>query len=365
LHAAELRLTSPLDYQVIQRTSREKGKVQITGSIADAAENDTLIEARTISGGVIEKDPAWQTLHAKLRDGTFEAEFEVLSGGWRQLEVRASRGGKAIGAGAVEHVGVGEVFVVAGQSNSANHGEEKQATATKRVASFDGTRWKIGDDPQPGASGSGGSFLPPFADAIVEKFDMPVGLIACGIGATSVREWLPKGATFPNPPTIESRVEKLPTGEWSSKGEAFAHFVARMKYRGPNGFRAVLWHQGESDANQKDTTRTLSGSLYRDYLERVIRDSRREIGWDAPWFVAQVSYHTPGDEASPDIRAAQASLWKDGIALEGPDSDALKGDLRDSNGQGVHFSGKGLREHGARWAEKVIPWLETQIGAKP
>ena len=141
--------------------------------------------------------------------------------------------------------------------------------------------------------------------------------------------------------------------------------VGRMKQMGPHGFRAVLWHQGESDANQQDQTRTLPGNLYREYLERVIKQSRRAIGWEAPWFVAQVSYHVPGDEASPDIRAAQASLWRDGIALAGPDSDALKGDLRENGGKGVHFSGPGLREHAARWVEKVTPWLEQQQAMRP
>jgi hypothetical protein len=135
-----------------------------------------------------------------------------------------------------------------------------------------------------------------------------------------------------------------------------------MKQLGPQGFRAVLWHQGESDANQGDPRCTLPGNLYRRYLEKLIRDSRRQIGWDAPWFVAQATYHVPGDEASADIRAAQKSLWDSGIALEGPDTDALKGNLREQNGQGVHLSGKGLREHAARWVEKVSPWLETQLG---
>lgn len=141
----------------------------------------------------------------------------------------------------------------------------------------------------------------------------------------------------------------------------FSAFSARMRQLGPRGFRAVLWHQGESDANQADPTRTLPGHLYRDFLEQIIRASRREAGWDAPWFVAQASYHVPGDEGSPEIRAAQAALWKNGIALEGPDSDALKGELRDNAGQGVHFSGPGLRELAARWVEKVAPWLEKQI----
>ena len=268
--------------------------------------------------------------------------------------------GKEIALGKVPHVGVGEVFVVAGQSNSANHGEEKQTPQTGLVASFDGTTWRLAEDPQPGASGGGGSFLPPLGDELSRKLGVPIGFVACGIGATSVREWLPKGATFPNPPTIESRVEKRPDGLWMSKGDAYQTFLARMKPLGPRGFRAVLWHQGESDANQKDPNRTLRGDLYRQYLETILRESRREIGWEVPWFVAQASYHVPGDEGSDDIRAAQASLARDGIALEGPDSDALKGELRERGGQGVHFSGKGLREHGAKWAEKVIPWIERQ-----
>ena len=92
--------------------------------------------------------------------------------------------------------------------------------------------------------------------------------------------------------------------------------------------------------------------------------SRKDVGWEAPWFVARASYHAPGDEASPDIRAAQAALWKDGVAREGPDSDALKGELRENGGKGVHFSGPGLREHADRWAKKVGPWLERQTATK-
>ena len=42
----------------------------------------------------------------------------------------------------------------------------------------------------------------------------------------------------------------------------------------PKGFRAVLWHQGESDANQKDPSRKLPGNLYAQYLKRVIRQSQ-------------------------------------------------------------------------------------------
>ncbi len=388
LHAADITLMEPGDYQVYQRNSPLKGDVRVRGTINGSQAAEVKLECRIVTSDSHalrylrdvphdkdvphhkevpddKKDEAnpWQELAVRKDGNAFEATFNAPAGGWYRFELRAMAAGSIIAETAIEHFGVGEVFVVAGQSNSANHGQVKQVTRTKRVSSFNGQRWQIANDPQPGASGNGGSFMPPLGDALVDRFDVPVGFVACGIGASSVREWLPKGETFPNPPTIEARVVKLAESSWASNGDAYAMLVKRMKEIGPNGFRAVLWHQGESDANQRDTTRTLPGKLYREYLEKVIRSTRRDIGLEMPWFVAQVSYHVPGDESSPDIRAAQASLWRDGIAMEGPDSDALKGDLRENDGKGVHFSGRGLVEHSAKWAEKLVPWLEMQLKA--
>ncbi len=355
-----LRIDSPTPYQVVQRNAKNVGVVRVRGKLYEPAKAADGLEYCITA----EKQPReWRKLDAVIQGGAFDATVEVPAGGWYTLGVRASTKGKPVAEATVKRFGVGEVFVVAGQSNSASHGAEKQSTKSKRVSAFNGTDWQLAEDPQPGASGSGGSFLPPFGDAIVEKFGVPVGFAACGVGASSVREWLPKGAAFPNPPTIETNVNKVGDA-WESKGDIYANFRDRMKALGPNGFRAVLWHQGESDANQKDTTRTLNGKLYREYLEKLIRDSRKDIDWDAPWFVAQASYHVPGDEGSVDIRDAQASLWKDKLALEGPDSDALKGEWREDGGKGVHFSGKGLREHAAKWVEKVAPWVEQQPGVK-
>jgi hypothetical protein len=350
-----LTLTSPLDYQVIQRRTRKKGSLSIKGQFAGGQAKKLTVEARLV---VSTRPSKWRALRVSDRDQTFEGQWSVPAGGWHRLEVRAVSGRDTVAETAVEHVGVGEIFVIAGQSNSANHGAEKQIPRTGLVAAFDGQHWQLANDPQPGASGQGGSFIPAFGDAIAEHFQVPVGIVACGVGATSVREWLPKGATFPNPPTLTNHVQQLTDGTWQSKGDIFSTFVNRVKQLGPHGFRAVLWHQGESDANQADPIRTLPGPLYRDYLTRLINDSRREIGWPAPWFVAEASYHQPGDEGSADLRAAQASLWKDGTALEGPDTDSLKGELRENGGKGVHFSGPGLRAHSALWYAKVAPWLE-------
>jgi hypothetical protein len=362
LSAGELQLSSPLDHQVFQRQAVDRGTVILSGTDGIGTDDTLHLETRFIAEG---RPSPWQRIDTPTVKGRFRCSVEMAAGGWFQLEVRRiafDRGGRErhiVAEARVEHVGVGEVFVVAGQSNAANHGEERQTPKSGMVATFDGTRWRPAEDPQPGASGGGGSFLPPFGDALSRRLGVPIGLVACGIGATSVREWLPKGSRFPNPPTLTHRVRRLESGEWESDGAAFETLIGRMAPLGPGGFRAVLWHQGESDANQADASRTLPGPLYRESLTRVITESRRRIGWEPPWFVAQVSYHVPGDEASPDIRAAQAALWRDGIALQGPDSDALKGALRDSGGKGVHFSGPGLREHGKRWADTVGAWMQS------
>ncbi|HWY74154.1 MAG TPA: sialate O-acetylesterase, partial [Verrucomicrobiae bacterium] len=213
----------------------------------------------------------------------------------------------------------------------------------------------------PGAGGTHGSFIPSFGDALNARLGVPIGIVAMGIGSTSVREWLPPGTRLTRLPTITRNVITNSAGQWEAAGHIFTKFANRMKQLGPHGFRAVLWHQGESDANQADPERTLPGGLYQDAMETLIRATRKEAGWEIPWFVAQASYHSPDDPGSPDIRGAQKTLWDSGVALEGPDTDRLTGDLREKAGRGVYLSARGLREHGRLWADKVGPWVEKQV----
>ena len=222
------------------------------------------------------------------------------------------------------------------------------------VTAFDGHAWRIANDPQPGVpdNSSKGSFMPAFGDALYEKYHVPVGIAAAGHGSTSVRQWLPKGARFAVPPTMSKFVHEIEAGVWECDGTLFAGMTERIRQLGPNGFRALLWHQGESDAHQK-AGHEIAPEEYRRMLEPIIRESRREAGWDFPWFVAQVSYHSPSDPSAPEIREAQRALWQSGIAFEGPDTDQLTGTYRQNNGTGVHLGPEGLKAHGKLWAEKV------------
>ena len=180
LRGKGLSIIEPLDYQVFQRRSQAKGDVRIRGTMDEASTNSALFEVRLITDGVTGD---WVKLNVSRQGKQFSSSLELPAGGWYRFELRASLDGNSIAESFVEHIGVGEVFVVAGQSNSANHGEVKQLTKTSRIATFDGQRWQLANDPQPGASGNGGSFLPPLGDALVEKMNVPVGFVACGIRA--------------------------------------------------------------------------------------------------------------------------------------------------------------------------------------
>lgn len=371
VESASLRinLASPLDYQVVQRETRTQGKLIIAGSIVSSVKNgllpDSLSARLTGQSATGDLPGQWQALPFDSRVSAFRGELTIPAGGWYRLELRALQNGVPAATTTVEHVGVGEVFVIAGQSNAANYGEQRQTNLTGLVTAFNATNWQTANDPEPGAGGTKGSFMPLFGDAMARKFHVPIGLVPMAIGSTSVREWLPPGTPLSGLPPLTRNVVTIGSGQWAATGTIFNNFTARMKLLGSHGFRAVLWHQGESDAHQADPTRTLPGELYRQDLELLIRESRTAIGWPAPWFVAQVSYHNPADMASPDIRAAQKALWDAGVALPGPDTDTLTGNLREKNGLGIHLSDQGLHEHARLWAEKVSPWLEQQLAVTP
>jgi hypothetical protein len=357
----KLTLSSPLDYQVFQRQTKAEGKVVIECLVEAAPRgawtNLDGLEARFVGSSA---DTNWQALPFDNRVQHFRTELKMPAGGWYRMEVRLRAHGTNVAERVVEHVGVGEVFVIAGQSNSANHGEEKQHATNVLVVACGNGQWQPAADPEPGASGKGGSFLPAFGDAMAARFGVPIGLVAIGEGSTSVREWLPGGDAMAAPPDTGRNTIYMGSNSWVSSGMLFDRIAGAEKQFGRNGFRALLWHQGESD-NHEPPDRQITPDTYRKYLQRVIEHSRELAGWRVPWFVAQVSYHSPEITGAPELRAAQKSLVTDGIALAGPNTDELGPEFRQNNGKGIHFNARGLQRHGELWAELVGTWLEQQL----
>ncbi len=328
---SDLVITSPRNLQVIQRRTRESGRVLVSGRVNREA---STVEIRFVGAGLDSHLTDWQPLHLQPNTRQFSIWKTLSAGGWYRLEARALKNGNMIAEEKIARFGIGEVFVGAGQSNSTNSGQFKTQQTTGKVSSFSGTDWQLADDPQPGVAdrSQGGSFWPAFGDAMVRQFDVPIGVATTGYGGTSVNQWQPDGDLFRS---------------W---------MMERIHQLGPQGFRAVLWHQGEADVN-------MPAVEYQAKLKNTILASTKHAGWEFPWFVAQATYHNAEKPRFESIRTAQKNLCDNGIAILGPDTDTLTGDHRDFEGKGIHFSPKGLKAHGQMWAEKVIPYVESELAA--
>ncbi|MEQ8839216.1 MAG: sialate O-acetylesterase [Lacipirellulaceae bacterium] len=330
----DLTITSPREYQVIQRETAQRGRVLISGRTEVDA---TGLEIRLIGDELSPQQQEWQRVEYSAQTHQFSQWMNVPAGGWYTLEARAiDRQRMPLASGKVDHFGVGEVFVGAGQSNSTNSGQFKTQQTTGMVSSFSGTHWQIADDPQPGVADrtQGGSFWPAFGDKMYQELGVPIGVATTGFGGTSVNNWQPDGDLFQG---------------WMLK---------RINQLGPQGFRAVLWHQGESDVG-------MPSAEYYEKLKNTILASTQQAGWEFPWFVAQASYHNAKEPSFENVRSAQRQLWEKGIALQGPDTDVLTGDHRDLDGKGIHLSPKGLKAHGEMWADHTLPYVRKSLNTAP
>jgi hypothetical protein len=371
-----ITLSSPRDYQIFQRLTRDRGFILIRGHLSAPADHievrvvehqDIMIEAKDAHPAP-SPSSKWFKLVVNKVSGGFEAPLPTPAGGFYDVELRTHRGHTTDTQLTVTHVGVGEVFLISGQSNSTNYGEVPQTTQIRMVTTFDGSSWRIADDPQPGTQDSSrkGSFAPSFGDALFARYHVPIAIASVGHGSTSIRQWLPAGDNVEVMPTMTRYVTRNPDGSLTSTGALFNGMLNRIHQLeasappGGHGLRAILWHQGESDSHQPPE-HEIPASTYRRMLERVIASTRSAAGWPIPFFVAQATYHTPNDTSTPAIRQAQQSLWQDGIALEGPDTDTLGPPYRQNNGTGTHLNDAGLKLHGQLWAQAVEAWLDKLL----
>ena len=129
-----LTLTSPVSAQVFQRGKGDLAAILIEGTVSDNAD---VIEAMAdLAPGAKRGTPVkWVAVTAPGQKvtGKFTGRLTLPAGGWYQVTVRARTGTRMIAEQLVDKVGVGEVFVTAGQSNSANFGNPQQKAKDERV----------------------------------------------------------------------------------------------------------------------------------------------------------------------------------------------------------------------------------------
>ncbi|RLS35824.1 MAG: hypothetical protein DWH79_01010 [Planctomycetota bacterium] len=349
--AGQLKILAPRSHEVIQRVGflpgEKLGEAVAAGeadvTIALTAEETPLGTATAVArviaidGSDPQATPAWTPvdLLAGPTAGLHVGTLRVPAGGWYRLEVRLDVAGDAQPLlASVEPIGIGEVFLVAGQSYATNTNDEKLTLADRqlRTAARDPSSgaWRLAHDPQPTPDGSdGGSIWPAVGDALVQSLGVPVGFANVAWGGTSTAQWQPG---------TELHQRLLTAGK--SLGR----------------FRAVLWQQGESDVINHTST-----DAYVAAMETIRGAAVRGWGFEPVWLCAKSTHHPTvydDPEGEGRIRAAVDVLAMLPGFGAGPDTDSLQGDSRGDVNSRRHFSALGQRRAAGMWAGVLLDRLQ-------
>jgi len=138
------------------------------------------------------------------------------------------------------------------------------------------------------------------------------------------------------------------------------------------GVKAILWHQGEKDAQINTNV-----DYYTERMSNTIGQSRTDIGNpNLSWLSSQVSYYSydiggtrqvfnEHPESSPSsLNLAQQAVWNtDNKKYQGVFTDDLGANARNSVLK-IHFTGETLKTVGERWYDKN-PVQATPTEGKP
>ncbi|MDR2656838.1 MAG: sialate O-acetylesterase [Oscillospiraceae bacterium] len=265
------------DFRIFQRNAQGYAEVEFSGVLPADKPGGADVYARVLledDNSVVlpwkqcERDGRAWRLASALREGglyRFEACALVPDRPITMIEWTPR-------VGIARHVGVGEVFMLAGQSNMAGYGRDAAydpAELGVHLYANDGM-WKIASHPLNDSCGSiypetleessGTSPALAFGRTMRRRLGVPIGLAQASKGATSLSEWNP-----------------------AEDGALFRSALKRWLTAGPAS--GVLWYQGCSDAH---------GERAATYLERftaMVAAWRAAMG-DIPFMTVQLNRWT-------------------------------------------------------------------------
>jgi hypothetical protein len=226
------------------------------------------------------------------------------------------------------------LFLLAGQSNMAGRGRvaEVDRTPHPRVRTF--TRengWAPAIEPmhfdKPIAGvGPGRAFGAAIADATPE---VTIGLIPTAVGGSPITAWEP-GVRYPE------------TGAFP-----WDDALRRAKAAMADGdIKAILWHQGESDANAN------SAPQYEQRLRALIARFRAELGNPSLPFVIGQLGRFPGRQWTEPVMQVDAAHRR--VATDVPNVAYVSSEGLADNADNLHFSADAARELGRRYAAAYL-----------
>lgn len=390
---SQVVVTFPTERAVFQRDNANEADLYIGGYVTQPFQK---IEVRLTprvpgEGEPFPVDGSWTTLDDQISAGQFLGSVH-LKGGWYQLEARGVSSAGTSAVTTLSRVGVGEVFLVAGQSNSTGGDSNPNGPGaaydqvnsvnfqnvdpvTSTIAPYLNVQLPCPEFVHLDANVKTAPFgnyawcWGSFGDKMYEKLRVPVMIFNAGWSSTGIDNW--QQSIDPNGVTTS------PFGYTFPAGLPFGHLrLALNNYIAQLGVRAVLWHQGETD-NFIEQPGDNTYNRYLSALWDVINASRNLTGKpNLAWVVARASRFTVNGatRVSDNIVNAQNELINnDGLyphVFQGPETDPYYSiEYRHDE---IHFRGDGVTPSpdgqiysgllylAGFWADKITPDFLTQ-----
>lgn len=223
-----------------------------------------------------------------------------------------------------------DVYLLIGQSNMAGRGVlcASNRVDSTRVVKFDAEgKWVSAVEPiHFDRSTAGAGLAASFARVLADNFpDREIGLVPCAVGGTSIGKWQP-GADLYKCAVDRCRRALEPGGE----------------------LKAILWHQGESDAKKPEAV-----AAYADRLVRLVHSLRKDLNAEnVPFLAGELAGPKAGRRAGYDWDGISAATHAAVARL--PKSAVISSEGLKLKSDGLHFDTASLRVLGERYARKLI-----------
>jgi hypothetical protein len=332
--ATTVTVTDITDQRVFQRVG-SSASIAVTGTFTGPA---AVIQARAVPNGtsISSTAVAWQTLVATPTGGTYSGNLTVAQGGWYNIQVRDAV--SYASAGGSSKFGVGVVIGVIGQSNAVGLIDNVQSYplgGAKSVEYVAGAYRRVGNVNDaysvntlypayggyttPGHNADGYTFL---ANLVSSGLAVPVCLMPYAVSGSAIASWMSGQAN------------------WTQ----FAAAIASV-----GDMEAVIWHQGESDANLMSTaTMKLRLSDLHTQLLSVTGRTTSNFNFGVV-SLGPGSFSGSSEGEFGNMRTAHTEYANStaGAFLAGCAHDTQTSD-------GVHITGEGQSRLGRRYAKALL-----------
>lgn len=350
------------DWQIIQQNEHGMGSLRIQGTLYvpenDPERNRFAPAVRLVSESTsapASPETNWQrTASFDLDSGRFEHELSTIpAGGLYRLEIGIYAGAMPMIARmlhTVHAIGVGDLWVIAGQSNAAGIGAGTAEDAPELGVHLlhNNENWMLamhplndpGDSHHPNTEGRAqhSPYLA-FAKQLKRELNYPIGLIQTSLGGSPLSLWNP-----------------------AEDGTLYQNMLHCIHLAG-GGVKGILWYQGCSD------TGSAEAATYSDRFTNFVTTLREDLkAPELPLITTQLNRHAAPPDAVADagwsqIRESQRLLARNLTAV------AVVPALGLPLSDGIHNSTAGNLELGARYAttalgmvyDRNLPWRFPEI----